>query len=61
MKTQEKKIKNLKIKPEVHTLLKEYCDKNGLKIYKVVQKWIDELCKTGKVNDSPKKKDIYGD
>lgn len=42
-------------------MLKEYCDKNGLKIYKVVQKWIDELCKNGKVNDSTKKKDIYGD
>jgi len=31
-----------------------FCDKNGLKIYKVVQKWIDDTCK-------PKKKDIYGE
>ena len=53
--------KNIKVSENHHQMLKEYCDKNGLKIYKVVQKWIDELCKTGKVNDSPKKKDIYGD
>ena len=35
-------------------MLKNYCDKNGLKIYKVLEKHIEELCK-------PKKKDIYGD
>ena len=35
-------------------MLKEYCDKNGMKIYKVVQKWIEDTCK-------PKKKDIYGE
>lgn len=43
-------------------MLKEYCDKNGLKIYKVVQKWIDDLCKQNKSIETPKKtKDIYGD
>jgi len=53
--------KNIKVSENHHKMLKEHCDKNGLKIYKVVQKWIDEFCKTGKVNDSPKKKDLYGD
>jgi coproporphyrinogen III oxidase len=47
-------LKNIKISEKHHEMLKEYCDKNGLKIYKVVQKWIDETCKI-------KKKDIYGD
>lgn len=42
-------------------MLKEYCDKNGLKIYKVIQKWIDENCKEKKVNTGTNKKDIYGD
>jgi len=35
-------------------MLKNYCDKNGLKIYKVLEKFIEDLNK-------PKKKDIYGD
>ncbi len=42
-------------------MLKEYCDKKGLKIYKIVQKWIDETCKEDKSMEIPKKKDIYGD
>ena len=42
-------------------MLKEHCDKNGLKIYKLIQKWIDETCKPNKVNETSKKKDIYGD
>ena len=41
-------------------MLKEYCDKNGLKIYKVVQKWIEESCKSKK-KDIYEKKDIYGE
>lgn len=53
--------KNIKVSENHHQMLKEYCDKNGLKIYKVVQKWIDELCKTNKGVDTPKRKDIYGD
>ena len=47
--------KNIKISDKHHVLLKEYCDNNGLKMYKVVEKWIEETCK-------PKKsRDIYGD
>lgn len=54
-------FKNVKITEKHHNMLKEYCDKNGLKIYKVIQKWIDDTCKPNKVSESPKKKDIYGD
>lgn len=46
--------KNVKISEKHHDLLKKYCDENGLKIYKVLEKWIDLYCK-------PKKKDLYGD
>jgi hypothetical protein len=48
-----KKIKNLKISEETHQLLKKYCDENGLKIYKFLEKLIIDNCK--------KKKDIYGE
>ena len=47
------KIKNLKISEEAHSLLKEYCVENGLKIFAFVEKLIKEKCKT--------KKDIYGE
>ena len=46
--------KNIKISEKHHEMLKSHCDKNGLKIYRVVEKWIDELNKV-------KKKDIYGE
>ena len=46
--------KNVKISIKHHEMLKNHCDKNGLKIYKVLEKFIEELTK-------PKKKDIYGD
>jgi hypothetical protein len=46
--------KNVKISGKHHEMLKNYCDKNGLKIYKVLEKHIEDLCK-------PKKKDIYGE
>ena len=50
-----RKSKNIKISVKHHEILKEYCDKSGLKIYRVIEKWIDELGK-------PKqKKDIYGE
>jgi hypothetical protein len=48
-----KKIKNIKISPESHDLLKKYCDKNGIKIYKFLEKLIEEKCKD--------KKDLYGE
>jgi len=48
-----RKIKNIKIDTRVHKLLKDYCQKNGLKMFHFVEKLIKEKC-------SPKK-DIYGD
>lgn len=53
MENNEKKIKNLKISVEVHNLLKTYCEKNGIKMYRFLEKLIIEKCK--------EKKDIYGD
>ena len=46
--------KNVKISDKHHEMLKIHCEKNGLKIYKVIEKWIEDFIK-------PKKKDIYGD
>jgi hypothetical protein len=53
MKENEKKIKNLKISVEVHNVLKTYCDKKGIKMYRFLEKLILEKCK--------EKKDIYGE
>lgn len=53
MSNNSKKIKNLKISIEVHELLKKYCDKNGIKMYRFLEKLIIEKCK--------EKKDIYGE
>jgi len=50
----ENNQKNVKISEKHHEMLKNYCDNNGLKIYKVLEKFIEDLNK-------PKKKDIYGD
>ena len=52
MKT-NKEIKNIKISPESHDILKRYCDKRGMKIYKFLENLISEKCK--------EKKDIYGE
>ena len=46
--------KNIKISERHHDLLKQYCEKNGIKMYRIIEKLIDEYCK-------PKKKDIYGE
>lgn len=48
-----KKIKNLKITIDVHEVLKKYCDKRGIKMYKFLENLILEKCK--------EKKDIYGE
>jgi hypothetical protein len=53
MKENEKKIKNLKISVDVHNILKTYCDKKGIKMYRFLEKLIIEKCK--------EKKDIYGE
>ncbi len=48
-----KKIKNLKIDIEVHEVLKKYCDKRGIKMYKFLENLIIEKCS--------EKKDVYGE
>lgn len=53
MENENKEIKNLKISKDVHDVLKKYCDKRGLKIYKFLEKLILEKCKDSK--------DIYGE
>jgi hypothetical protein len=53
MEQDSKKIKNLKIDKDVHNILKKYCDKRGLKMYKFLESLIIEKCK--------EKRDIYGE
>jgi len=48
----ENTFKNVKISKKHHNTLKTYCDDKGLKIYRVIEKWIDMNCK-------PKKKGLY--
>ena len=38
MSGEVKKIKNLKISVEVHDTLKKYCDKNGIKMYRFLER-----------------------
>jgi len=53
MDKEPKKIKNLKISVESHDILKKYCDKRGIKMYKFLENLIIEKCR--------EKKDIYGE
>jgi len=48
-----KEIKNLKISKRTHTILKNHCDKNGLKMYAFLEQLIIKNCLP--------KKDIYGE
>ena len=53
MSQKQPKIKNLKISVESHEILKKFCNKKGIKIYKFVEQLIIEKCK--------EKTDIYGE
>jgi hypothetical protein len=53
MKQDEKKIKTLKISAETHNMLKVYCDKQGVKMYRLLERMIIDVCK--------EKPDIYGE
>jgi hypothetical protein len=46
-----KRTKNLKITPNTHQILKEYCEENGLKMFAYIEKLIKEKC--------TKPKDLY--
>jgi hypothetical protein len=52
-KLYDSNIKNIKISQNVHEVLKRYCEKKGIKIYKFLEQIILEKCK--------EKKDIYGE
>ena len=47
------KVKNLKISEDVHEVLKNYCTKEGIKMYRFLERMIMEKCKV--------KKDVYGE
>jgi len=49
----KKRIKNLKISEESHNILKMYCDKKGIKMYRFLENLIQENCK--------EVTDIYGE
>jgi len=53
MSNDNKKIKNLKISVEAHDVLKTYCEKRGIKMYRFLEKLIIDKCKG--------KPDIYGE
>jgi hypothetical protein len=53
MDSKDAEVKNLKISKEVHDILKQYCDKRGIKIYRFLEALIREKC--------IEKKDIYGE
>lgn len=53
MSQKKTKIKNLKISVESHEILKSYCNKKGIKIYKFIEQLIVDKCK--------EKLDIYGE
>lgn len=53
MSSNNTEIKNLKISKEVHDILKKYCDKRGIKIYRFLESLIREKCSENK--------DIYGE
>lgn len=48
------KNKNIKISEKHHEVLKKYCALKGLKMFKVIEKMIDELTKHNR-------KDLYGE
>ena len=48
LESKKQKIKNIKSSVESHSLLKEYCKINGLKMFAFVEKLITEKCKPKK-------------
>ena len=51
MENEGKEIKNLKISKEAHDVLKKYCDKRGIKIYRFLEKLIMDKCVEHKDNN----------
>jgi hypothetical protein len=51
-----KRSKNLKITPNTHKILKEFCEENDLKMFAYVETLIKNNCKLNK-----QQKDLYGE
>lgn len=49
-----KRSKNLKITPNTHAILKQYCEENGLKMFAYIEVLIKRNCILNK-----NKKDLY--
>ena len=66
MSQTSRQVKNLKISIEAHEVLKTYCEKKGVKIYRFLENLIIKTCsetQTSKTDAFKKKesKDIYGE
>jgi hypothetical protein len=66
MSSSNQNIKNLKISKDVHQILKTYCDKKGIKIYKFLENLIIDNCSEVTQPKQPitkkkESKDIYGE
>jgi hypothetical protein len=66
MSQTSRQVKNLKISIEAHEVLKTYCEKKGVKIYRFLENLIITTCsetQTSKTDVFKKKesKDIYGE
>lgn len=55
----KKTLKNIKVSDDHHKMLKDHCDKNGLKIYRVVEKWIEKTCKVHSAESNNKGRGLY--
>jgi hypothetical protein len=54
-----KRTKNLKITPNTHKILKEYCEENGLKMFQYVETLIKRSCILN--NQNKNNNNIYGE
>lgn len=62
--SEKQQKKNIKISLRHHDMLKELCDGNGTKIYRVIEKLIENLYNNKKLPNSRTdlpKRDIYGE
>lgn len=66
MSQKPRQVKNLKISIEAHEVLKTYCDKKGVKIYRFLENLIFDTCSETQtiktiVTKKKESKDIYGE
>lgn len=68
MTQKPRQVKNLKISVDAHNVLKSYCDKKGIKIYRFLENIIFDNCsenlQTKSITQKKREKenkDIYGE